>query len=860
MSDKDVNFSVGADSSAVDREFERLAQASMTTGQRMQSTMREASNRMQQSFNENTEKMNKGFDGLKSKIEGLRGQLAAVAAIAVGGKILKGMSDDSAALTIEHTKLAAQLGVSTSQVQVLDMALGDVHGTVEELKNAHGRINQALLNNEDAFHKLGVSTRDANGNFRSTMSVMADANSALLKFREGTDRNVEGMKIYGKQWPELMHLVGLTGDMLRDAEADARKFGLVLGVENVAAAKAYEKAMGDSGDMVLGLKKAVGDALMPVLTQLAQWFTSAAPVAITITKGAVGGLTSLFWGLRMAVGTVMDLIMLKIESVTARVSQLVNVTMAVLRGDWAGAKKAWDNGQAELEAISSRRFKNIEDRARETQEKLFGLFANPTATAAPDSGGMVSDGKEDTKTPKAAKSRTAEFDARLQDMKNAFAQEQALLGQFHEFSKERERDYWRTILDTVKLSAEERRSVLGKYLAAEKDLQKTAFDQQMAELKAQYAVAGAGGLERIRLAGEIAAQVGEKYGQESQQYREALSAMQQAAREHHAQMQQIETMAQERRRAQLTGDIQLQKLVLDEQEALGEISAQQRLLALARLKEQEFQLELQSAMDRAALLENDVVAYQQQMDRILEIKRRHELDMRTIQKEIAVANKADFDAMFEPISSAFDKSITGMIQGTQRWQDVVRNAGLNVVAQYASIGMRLMMQWVADEARKTMATAAGAQTRTGIEASAAAQSSALSGKSTLTSIMNDAYEAMAGAYSAIAGIPFVGPFLAPAVAAGAFAVVAGLAGNVMSAEGGYDIPSGINPMTQLHEKEMVLPAQHADVIRALSENGMSGNAAMAPVILKGTSAGEFFIANRKDLVKALGLASRDFMK
>ena len=39
------------------------------------------------------------------------------------------------------------------------------------------------------------------------------------------------------------------------------------------------------------------------------------------------------------------------------------------------------------------------------------------------------------------------------------------------------------------------------------------------------------------------------------------------------------------------------------------------------------------------------------------------------------------------------------------------------------------------------------------------------------------------------------------------------------AAGGFDIPSGLNPVTQLHEKEMVLPSQYADVIRGLANNG-----------------------------------------
>jgi hypothetical protein len=64
-------------------------------------------------------------------------------------------------------------------------------------------------------------------------------------------------------------------------------------------------------------------------------------------------------------------------------------------------------------------------------------------------------------------------------------------------------------------------------------------------------------------------------------------------------------------------------------------------------------------------------------------------------------------------------------------------------------------------------------------------------------------------------------------------IAAGVA--IASAEGGFDIPAGTNPVTQLHEKEMVLPKAQADVVRGLARNGgASSNGAVsvtyAPVI------------------------------
>ena len=66
------------------------------------------------------------------------------------------------------------------------------------------------------------------------------------------------------------------------------------------------------------------------------------------------------------------------------------------------------------------------------------------------------------------------------------------------------------------------------------------------------------------------------------------------------------------------------------------------------------------------------------------------------------------------------------------------------------------------------------------------------------------------------------------------AMTAGLAVAEASAEGGYDIPGGVNPMTQLHEKEMVLPRAQANVIRDLAKDG--GSKSSAITIVNNTSA------------------------
>ncbi len=83
-----------------------------------------------------------------------------------------------------------------------------------------------------------------------------------------------------------------------------------------------------------------------------------------------------------------------------------------------------------------------------------------------------------------------------------------------------------------------------------------------------------------------------------------------------------------------------------------------------------------------------------------------------------------------------------------------------------------------------------------------------------------------GAAKALAMGPVIGPPLAMAVRVMGYAAAGIVIGTtIASAEGGYDIPAGTNPVTQLHEKEMVLPKAQADVIRGLADGSAKGGGA-----------------------------------
>ena len=155
-------------------------------------------------------------------------------------------------------------------------------------------------------------------------------------------------------------------------------------------------------------------------------------------------------------------------------------------------------------------------------------------------------------------------------------------------------------------------------------------------------------------------------------------------------------------------------------------------------------------------------------------------------------------------------------------------------------------------AKKSMEQAGAAET----VATKTAETSAVVGA--------NATQAASGAAASQAAIPITGPALAAAAMGAMFALVMGLVGGgggsktsttttrIPSAAGGWDIPAGINPLTQLHENEMVLPAEHAQTIREMAGQSGGDNS----TIIINTTGGDF--VHKKDIAKLLKQMNRDF--
>ncbi len=266
---------------------------------------------------------------------------------------------------------------------------------------------------------------------------------------------------------------------------------------------------------------------------------------------------------------------------------------------------------------------------------------------------------------------------------------------------------------------------------------------------------------------------------------------------------------------------------LDQEVDAGRITNAKKIELLREYTLQEQALAMQSLQAQLAVEDQGTVEYAKTLDDMRLLKAQNVADIAKLDLQGAQAQKQDlaqltktYDAAFQPITRAFSSTIEGMIEGTQSLRQAVAKIGQSMVASFIDTGVKALAHWVATELAKTAATQAGNTARMASNTAAAAQGKAADAAVGSASVMGDAHKAAAGAYAAVAGIPIVGPVLAPVAAGAAFAGV--MAFDVFSASGGFDIPAGMNPLTQLHENEMVLPATHAETIRSLAGAAAGG--------------------------------------
>jgi hypothetical protein len=185
---------------------------------------------------------------------------------------------------------------------------------------------------------------------------------------------------------------------------------------------------------------------------------------------------------------------------------------------------------------------------------------------------------------------------------------------------------------------------------------------------------------------------------------------------------------------------------------------------------------------------------------------------------VEAEQKHQAEIVAEEWTNAFHEIDTALLSSYEK----MKRSGGTFVDFMRDAGRQLLQEEIRNELRIEEAHLARVLSGQTAEDVAKTKSLATSAATAIAWIGNEAAKGAASAWAAMEAVPVVGPFLAPAAAAAALAGIIALASHIHSAAGGFDIPAGLNPVTQLHAQEMVLPAHLANAVRSMAGGGATG--------------------------------------
>ena len=247
------------------------------------------------------------------------------AALGAGAAVLK-MSGDYAKAAFELGKLSTQTGVAVKNLSQLQYAakstgveMEDVKGLLEEMNIRLGEKHPGMM---QTLESIGVSVRELNGlapdeQFIKISNALQSAGLNASQMGFAVD------ELFGGDGFKALPLITSDIEKLR-VEADA--LGVTMDRRGVEAAKKYQQAQARLGAAFEGIRNTVGEALLPVITELTNFIVEQALPVWRSMEPAITRILTIFGKLARVVGTV---VLQGFRIATGVISGFVNLLASV---------------------------------------------------------------------------------------------------------------------------------------------------------------------------------------------------------------------------------------------------------------------------------------------------------------------------------------------------------------------------------------------------------------------------------------------------------------------------------------------------------------------------------------------------
>lgn len=192
-------------------------------------------------------------------------------------------------------------GMSARQASTLAAIQQDLGGSTDSLGRSLAFMSKTVVNNEGAFKRQGIATRDANGRLLDAGALFENVRRKTSALGASQRTTAIATNLLGRSSKDLIDiLVASPAEYARMAAA-AEASGRVVGDAAVAANERWQRALGRMGGAITGVGAQVAGSVAPVLERLVNGITATIQAnlasisefvtrAVSTISGVVGGL------------------------------------------------------------------------------------------------------------------------------------------------------------------------------------------------------------------------------------------------------------------------------------------------------------------------------------------------------------------------------------------------------------------------------------------------------------------------------------------------------------------------------------------------------------------------------------------
>lgn len=245
-------------------------------------------------MHQTTEEGKSKFGAMGSSIGGALGTVATGVGVMAAGLVGIGLksADTFQKAGMEVGKLSGLTGESAESMSKWRFAAQESGVDSEQLGGAWRKLAKDMSDHNDKLAKYGINTKDASGHLRDMSDIMLDVADKEQKLGAGAERDQMAMDLFGKSGTDMNKMLGKGGDALASMMDEAEKYGVVMGQDQVDAAKKAALAHRQLNAGLEGIQIQLGQYVIPLISTVVGWFAQAMPYAIKLTQIAIAWVTA----------------------------------------------------------------------------------------------------------------------------------------------------------------------------------------------------------------------------------------------------------------------------------------------------------------------------------------------------------------------------------------------------------------------------------------------------------------------------------------------------------------------------------------------------------------------------------------